>query len=235
MDVLAAAGRLEAAGRRIVHMEVGQPSAAAPAAARARLSAALEQPLGYTEALGLPALRAEIARLYRRRHGLDVDPARVILTTGSSAGFQLAFLALFDPGERLAMAEPGYPSYRQIATALGLEAVRVEGALDTRHQPTTEQLDAAGALDGLLVASPANPTGSMLSRAALAELVDWCERVGAALIVDEIYHGLHFETPAETVLALSDDAIVINSFSKYFCMTGWRIGWMIAPERFVGR
>jgi aspartate/methionine/tyrosine aminotransferase len=235
MDAMEAAHRLEAAGRDVVHMEVGQPGTPAPRAALARLEAAMRagDALGYTVALGLPELRRGIAGLYRRRHGIELDPARVVVTSGSSGAFILSFIALFDAGARVALADPGYPAYRNILGALDLEAVRIETGLDTRFQPTPEHLDRAGKVDGLLVASPANPTGTMLDRAALGAVAGWCAAAGAALISDEIYHGLSYEAPAVSALEVTDDAIVINSFAKYFSMTGWRIGWMVVPEALV--
>jgi aspartate/methionine/tyrosine aminotransferase len=239
MDAMEAAHRLEFAGRDVVHMEVGQPGTSAPRAALARLEAAMRagDPLGYTVALGLPELRRGIADLYRRRHGIDLDPGRVVVTSGSSGAFILAFVALFDAGARVALADPGYPAYRNILGALDLEGVRIETGLDTRFQPTPAHLDratdAAGRIDGLLVASPANPTGTMLDREALGRLAAWCEAVGAALISDEIYHGLTYEVPAVSALEVTDDAIVINSFAKYFSMTGWRVGWMVVPDTLV--
>ncbi|MEM1298972.1 MAG: aminotransferase class I/II-fold pyridoxal phosphate-dependent enzyme, partial [Pseudomonadota bacterium] len=224
MDVMEDARALEAGGRNIVHMEVGQPGTPAPRAATDLLAArmAARDALGYTVALGLPELRKGIARLYRDRHGLDLDPGRVVVTAGSSCAFILAFLALFDAGQRVALADPGYPAYRNILGALDLEVVRVETTLATRYQPTPGLLDGAGAVDGLLVASPANPTGTMLSRADLKGLADWCSTRNASFISDEIYHGLTYETPAVTALEVTDDVIVINSFAKYHSMTGWR-------------
>jgi len=236
MDVLASAQTLEARGGDVVHMELGEPAFGAPRAAREALTAAMGrgETLGYTQGLGLAALRREIAFLYRRRHGLDLDPERIVVTAGSSAGFMLAFLTLFDVGDRVAIADPGYPCYRNILGTLGLEPVRIEAELASRYQPTPDLLDRAGGrLDGLLVASPANPTGTMLDREALAALVRHCESKGIALISDEIYHGLTYEAPAVSALELTDQVVVINSFSKYFAMTGWRIGWMVVPERFV--
>ncbi len=236
MDVLASAQTLEARGGDVVHMELGEPAFGAPRAAREALTAAMGRgdTLGYTQGLGLAALRREIAFLYRRRHGLDLDPERIVVTAGSSAGFMLAFLTLFDVGDRVAIADPGYPCYRNILGTLGLEPVRIEAELASRYQPTPDLLDRAGGrLDGLLVASPANPTGTMLDREALAALVRHCESKGIALISDEIYHGLTYEAPAVSALELTDQVVVINSFSKYFAMTGWRIGWMVVPERFV--
>lgn len=235
MDILAEAQALEAAGRDIVHMEVGQPGFAAPAAARQALAAAMQtgEGHGYTEGLGRADLRAAIAELYARRYGLDLDPDRVVVTAGSSAGFTLAFLTALDAGERVAIGDPGYPCYRNILGALGLEAARIETTLDTRFQPTPGLLRSAGPLDALLVASPANPTGTMLDRASLSALVEHCAANGIALISDEIYHGLEFGARAVSALEITDDVIVINSLSKYHAMTGWRVGWMVVPERLV--
>ena len=234
MDVMAAAARIEAAGGRVVHMEVGQPAAGAPtpaiAAARAALGAG---PLGYTEALGIASLRARIARHYAETYARAVGSERVVVTTGSSAGFILAFLAMFEPGDRVAIANPGYPPYRHILTALGCEPVLIETGAATRFAITGESLRAAHArkpLAGVLVASPANPTGTMMTPQALADLIAVAEGEGIRVISDEIYHGLDYALPAETALRLSECAVVINSFSKYFCMTGWRIGWMVVPE-----
>jgi aspartate/methionine/tyrosine aminotransferase len=237
MDVMAAAARLEAQGRRVVHMEVGQPAEGAPAAAIAAARAALGSgPLGYTETLGIPALRARIARSYAEKFGLDVDPARIVVTTGSSAGFMLAFLALLEPGDRVAVAVPGYPPYRHILTALGCEPVLIETAADTRWSVTSQALaDAhrARPLRGVLIASPANPTGTMMAAEALAGLIRTAEDAGLAFISDEIYHGLDYAFAAQSAACISPDAIIINSFSKYFCMTGWRIGWMVVPPHLV--
>ena len=237
MDVMAAAARLEAQGRRIIHMEVGQPAAGAPATARAAVQAALSSgPHGYTEALGIPSLRRRIAAAYREWHGLDIDPDRIVVTTGSSAGFMLAFLAAFEAGDRVAVALPGYPPYRHILTALGCEPVCIETNAATRWSMTGEALLAAHRrrpLKGLIVASPANPTGTMMSAAALTDLICCAEDAGIAVISDEIYHRLDYAFAAETAARLSGDAIIINSFSKYFCMTGWRIGWMVLPQALV--
>lgn len=236
MDVLGAAQAIEARGGDVVHMELGEPASGAPRAAREALASAMArgETLGYTQGLGLASLRRGIAALYRRRHGIDLDPDRVVVTAGSSAGFTLAFLALFDAGDRVAIADPGYPCYRNILGTLGLEPVRIEAVLASRYQPTADLLDRAGRLDGLLVASPANPTGTMLDREALGALARYCEAKGLALISDEIYHGLTYEAPAVSALELTDQVFVINSFSKYYAMTGWRIGWMVVPERFLG-
>ena len=237
MDVMAAAARLEAQGRRIIHMEVGQPAVGAPATAIAAARAALSAgPLGYTEALGIASLRRRIAKSYAERHGLDIDPSRIVVTTGSSAGFILAFLAAFDAGDRVAMALPGYPPYRHILTALGCEPVWIETDARTRWSITSDALIALHRkqpLKGVIVGSPANPTGTMMTAQALAELIRCAEDAGIAFISDEIYHGLDYAFAAESAAGLSDDAIIINSFSKYFCMTGWRIGWMVVPPSLV--
>ncbi len=233
MDVVAAAARLEAQGRRIVHMEVGQPAAGAPAIAIAAVRAALPNgPHGYTATLGIASLRRRIARAYSEWHGLDIDPERIVVTAGSSAGFMLAFLAAFEAGDRVAVALPGYPPYRHILTALGCEPVCIETSAATRWAITTETLIAhhrTRPLKGVVVGSPANPTGTMMTAPALADLIRCAEDAGIAVISDEIYHGLDYAFAAESAARLSPNAIIINSFSKYFCMTGWRIGWMVVP------
>lgn len=237
MDVMAAAARLEAQGRRIIHMEVGQPAAAAPTAAIAAARAALASgPLGYTETLGVGSLRRRIARAYGEWHGLDVDPQRIAVTTGSSAGFIMAFLAALEAGDRVAVALPGYPPYRHILSALGCEVVGIETDAQTRWSISCENLIArhrARPLKGIVVGSPANPTGTMMSAAALAALIRCAEDAGIAVISDEIYHGLDYAFAAESAARISSDAIIVNSFSKYFCMTGWRIGWMVLPAQMV--
>lgn len=234
MDVMESARKAEAAGRSIIHMEVGQPGTAAPKGAREALARSLKSdPLGYTVALGLPELRLGIARLYQDWYGLSINPERVVVTTGSSAAFQLAFIALFDADDRVAIGDPGYPSYRNILKALALEPVSIASLAENRFQPSPEQVLAAENIKGLLVASPANPTGTMLDRLALKGLIDACHSRGAAFISDEIYHGIQYGAPAVSALEISDDVVVINSFSKYFSMTGWRIGWMVVPEKLV--
>ncbi|SFB81680.1 pyridoxal phosphate-dependent aminotransferase [Tropicimonas isoalkanivorans] len=234
MDVMEAARQAEAAGRRVIHMEVGQPGTPAPAAARAALARAMEtDALGYTVALGLPALRQRIARLYRDWYGLDLNPERVIVTPGSSGAFILAFTALFEAGDRVGLGEPGYPSYRQILKALSLQPVGLQTALENRLQPVPE--DVPNDLAGLIVASPANPSGTMLSRDALAALIERAAEIGAAFVSDEIYHGIQYDGRPVSALELSDNVCVINSFSKYFSMTGWRVGWMVVPEAEVRR
>ncbi|UPK23616.1 pyridoxal phosphate-dependent aminotransferase [Bradyrhizobium sp. 195] len=237
MDVMAAAARIEAAGGHVIHMEVGQPAAGAPKTAIAAAHAALEAGrIDYTSALGIPSLRERIARHYRDAYGCNVSPERIVVTTGSSGGFILAFLSMFEPGDRVAVTVPGYPPYRHILTALGCEPVLIETTNETRHALTGEALLAAhrkAPLKGVLVGSPANPTGTMMSREALAGLIAAAEDAGIRFISDEIYHGLDYAFPAVTAAALSEHALVINSFSKYFCMTGWRVGWMVVPEILV--
>ncbi|HEY4405495.1 MAG TPA: aminotransferase class I/II-fold pyridoxal phosphate-dependent enzyme [Xanthobacteraceae bacterium] len=236
MDVMAAAARIEASGGHVVHMEVGQPAASAPASAIAAARAALGGRLDYTEALGIPSLRARIARHYEERYALAIDPARIVVTTGSSAAFVMAFLALFDPGDRVAVAVPGYPPYRHILTALGCQPVLIETTAASRFAITPDLLIAAhrqAPLKGVLVASPANPTGTMMTAEAIGNLLAAAHDEGIRFISDEIYHGLDYAFAAETAARLSDDAVVINSFSKYFCMTGWRVGWMVLPEALV--
>ena len=237
MDVMAAAARIEAAGGHVIHMEVGQPDAPAPKAAIAAAHAALDRGrIDYTSALGMPSLRARIARHYRDVYGCTVDPERIVITTGSSGAFILAFLSLFEPGDRVAVTVPGYPPYRHILTALGCEPVLIETSSETRHALTGEALLAAHRrtpLKGVLVGSPANPTGTMMSREAFASLLAAAEGEGIRFISDEIYHGLDYAFPAVTAAQLSPGALVINSFSKYFCMTGWRVGWMLVPEPLV--
>jgi aspartate/methionine/tyrosine aminotransferase len=237
MDVMAAAARIEAAGGHVIHMEVGQPAASAPKTAILAAQAALDSGrIDYTSALGTPGLRDRIARHYRESYGFAVDSGRIVITTGSSAAFILAFLAMFEPGDRVAVTVPGYPPYRHILTALGCEPVLIETSSETRHALTGEALLAAhrkAPLKGVLVASPANPTGTMMSRDALSGLIAAAESAGIRFISDEIYHGLDYAFPAVTAAELSADALVINSFSKYFCMTGWRVGWMVVPEPLV--
>ena len=234
MDVMRAANERAAAGADVLHLEVGQPSTGAPERViRAAEAALRSDKLGYTEALGLPALREKIAQHYRARYGMSVDPARIAITTGSSCAFLLTFLSAFDAGDRVALTCPSYPAYKNILTPLGIEIaeIAVDGA--TRFQPTLALLDAAGPLDGLVVASPSNPTGSMLDAAAMKALVEGCALRGIRLISDEIYHGITYDAPATTALAFGSDMIVVNSFSKYFSMTGWRLGWMVLPPDLV--
>jgi aspartate/methionine/tyrosine aminotransferase len=237
MDVMTAAARLEAQGRRVVHMEVGQPAAQAPTTAIAAAQAALAAGrIAYTEAMGIAPLRERIARHYSETYGLALDPGRVVVTTGSSGAFILAFLTLFEPGDRVALANPGYPPYRHILSALGCEAVLIDTGPDTRWALSAKAVVAAHRkkkLAGVLVASPANPTGTMMEAQALAQLIAAAEAEGVRVISDEIYHGLDYAFAAKTAAKLSERVLVINSFSKYFCMTGWRIGWMVVPGSVV--
>ena len=233
MDVMEEARAAEAAGSSIIHMEVGQPGTAAPRGARAHLTEAMEaSPLGYSVALGLPELRARIAQHYHDKHGVNLSPERVIITSGSSGAFILAFTALFEAGARVGLGEPGYPSYRQILKALDVKPVGLPTSAENRFQPVPS--DFAGLeLDGLLVASPANPSGTMLTREAMQALIDACAESETAFISDEIYQGIEYEGEAVSALELTDECYVINSFSKYFSMTGWRIGWMVVHEEHV--
>ncbi|MGC1504761.1 MAG: aminotransferase class I/II-fold pyridoxal phosphate-dependent enzyme [Sulfitobacter sp.] len=233
MDVMQAAAKAEAEGQHIIHMEVGQPGTGAPKGAVEAVKNAMDDgALGYTVALGLPALRARIAKMYGEWYNVDLDPNRVVITSGSSGGFILAFTALFDTGDRVGIGAPGYPSYRQILKALALTPVDLQTSPENRLQPVPA--DFAGMdLAGLMVASPANPTGTMLDRAAMAALIDACAGQGAAFISDEIYHGVEYDQKTVTALELTDDCYVINSFSKYYSMTGWRVGWMVVPEDHV--
>lgn len=231
MDVMEAASRAEAAGRHIIHMEVGQPGTPAPRGALAALAGALDQPLGYTVALGLPALRRGVADLYRRWYGIALDPARVVITPGSSGAFILAFSALFDAGDRVAMGFPGYPSYRQILRAMSLEPVGILTRPEDRYQPRPDDLP--DGVQGLILASPGNPSGTVLRKDEIAALLDRAAASGISVISDEIYHGLSYGGRCNSALEVSDDAFVINSFSKYFSMTGWRVGWMVVPEAHI--
>ncbi|MDB5376237.1 MAG: 1-aminocyclopropane-carboxylate deaminase [Rubritepida sp.] len=241
MDVIAAANiraaSLPPSAPGILRMEVGQPGSGAPAGAVAAAVAALQSghPLGYTEAFGLPPLRARIARHYLEHYGVTVSPSRIAVTVGASGAFPLAFLAAFDRGDRVAMAAPFYPPYANILTALGMEPVLLECGPETRFQPSLALLEALDPLpDGLVIASPCNPAGTMLTPDELAAIARWCHAKGVRLVSDEIYHGLSWGTVAEsTAVASSESAIVVNSFSKYWCMTGWRIGWLLLPEDLV--
>jgi aspartate/methionine/tyrosine aminotransferase len=237
MDVLSAAAAKERRGDSVLHLEVGQPSAPAPRPAREAARRALEDGrIGYTEALGIAPLRERIARHYRDSYGVAVSPERVVVTTGSSAGFVLAFLSLFDPGQRVAITAPGYPAYRNILEALDLEPATIPLTKADGWMMTAESVAGAheaAPLHGVLAMSPANPSGTMIGREALRHLGETCRRLGLWFVSDEIYHGLAYGEPAATALAFDDDALVINSFSKYYCMTGWRIGWIVVPERIV--
>lgn len=234
MDVMEAARRAEAQGRHIIHMEVGQPATGALSGARAALVDQLAEPLGYTVGLGLPELRARIAQHYADSYGVKIDPERVVITSGASGAFLLAFSALFDNGERVGLGLPCYPSYRQILRAVGLTPVEMRTDAGSRYQPKPSDV-AEHDLAGLIVASPANPTGTMLDAGEMSALARACSDHGAALISDEIYHGISYDRSAATALQVTDDVYVINSFSKYFSMTGWRVGWMVVPPDHVRR
>jgi aspartate/methionine/tyrosine aminotransferase len=234
MDVMRAANERAASGADILHLEVGQPSTPAPTGVREAARRALEgDVLGYTDTMGLPALRQAIAGHYAARYGVAVDAARAVVTTGSSAGFILAFLAAFDPGDRVALAAPAYPAYRNILTALGLEPIELPVGAAERFQPTLDLIRRCGDLAGLIIASPANPTGTMMAASELAAIARHCHEAGIRLVSDEIYHGIEYGMAASTALAVSASAIVVNSFSKFYSMTGWRIGWMIVPADMV--
>ncbi|MCU0894471.1 MAG: aminotransferase class I/II-fold pyridoxal phosphate-dependent enzyme [Rhodospirillales bacterium] len=235
MDVLRAANERAAAGQDVLHLEVGQPSAAAPSRVRRAAARALRHDrIGYTDALGHPPLRQAIARDYRDRQGVDLDWRRVVVATGSSGAFVLAFLAAFDAGDRVALASPGYPAYRNILRALDVEVIEIQVDAGSNFQPTPAHLDAvAPPLHGLIVASPANPTGTMLHRSELFALADACAERGIRLVSDEIYHGITYGPTATTALERDDAVIVVNSFSKYYAMTGWRLGWMVVPEELL--
>ena len=234
MDVLDRANALARAGRTIYHLEAGQPSSKAPQLALEAAQRALsEQVLGYTEALGRPQLRERISKHYQTVYGVDVAPERVVITTGSSAGFVLAFLALFDVEQSLAIANPGYPAYRNITRALGVRPRLIDCRQAEQFRLTAATLATVPDIDGVLIASPSNPCGSVVSADELLRIAGLCAERGLRLISDEIYHGITYETSAQTMLAYSPDVVVINSFSKYFSMTGWRIGWMVVPEWIV--
>jgi len=234
MDVLREARRLERGGRRIVHMELGEPGAPTPRRiVEAAMAALREGAPGYGEAAGDPALRMRIARHYLEHYGVEVAPERVMITTGSSGAFLLAFLSAFDAGARIGVTAPGYPAYLNILEVLGLVAAPIEIGEDTRFAPTAALIEAAHRrerLDGLLLMSPANPTGAMISSPELEKIAAFCEEASVTLVADEIYHGLEYEERAPTALRFWRDAIVVNSFSKYYAMTGWRLGWIVAPD-----
>jgi aspartate/methionine/tyrosine aminotransferase len=242
MEILAAANARRAAGEKVLNLCAGEPSTGASEVVRRRAMDLLSSgDLGYTESLGAPGLRAAIAHHYADWYGLDVDPARVAVTTGSSGGFLLAFLAAFDVGDRVALARPGYPAYTNILAALGCEVVELPCGPETRYQPTVAQLEALDTpVDGLVVASPANPTGTMIDPDELAALAAWCADHGVRLVSDEIYHGITYPGSAGDTLAtataaryVGSGAVVVNSFSKYWAMTGWRLGWLVLPDDLV--
>ena len=239
MDVLAEATRRAESGRPVISLAVGQPAHPAPRTSIDAARRALESGrIGYTDALGRRSLKASIARHYASRYGLEIALDRIAVTTGSSAAFNLAFLALFDAGDRVAITRPGYPAYRNILEMLGLEVVEMAVGADDGFTLTpaaleAEQAKGGGKISGVLLASPANPTGTVTSKARLAELAAYCSDRSISFISDEIYHGLTFVGEEASALELTDEAVVINSFSKYYCMTGWRVGWMVLPQALV--
>lgn len=235
MDILQAANQRHVERGDVLHLELGQPATGAPRQVIETAKRALDEKLlGYTEAFGVMPLRKRIADYYRQTQNLDVEPDRIVVTTGSSGGFVLSFVAAFDAGDRVAMADPGYPGYRNILLAFGIDPVSVPTGPDTRFQPTPELLDKIkDPLDGLIIASPSNPAGTMLGEAELAALAHYCSDRGIRLISDEIYHGITYGKSGISALRFNQDAIIINSFSKYFSMTGWRIGWMIVPRPLI--
>ncbi|OAM76203.1 1-aminocyclopropane-1-carboxylate deaminase [Devosia elaeis] len=238
MDILKRAKALEGQGRSICHLEIGEPGAPPAPRVIEAVQRALPQPQGYTNAKGLTELREGLAAYYERQHGLSVDPDLIMATMGSSAGFILAFHAAFKPGARIAITRPGYPAYVNTLLGLGFGIAEIPVKAANGWHLTGADIAAAHArqpFDGLLFASPANPTGAALDRAGLADIVQTCARLGVTLISDEIYHGLDYRGPSVSALELTRDAIIINSFSKYYCMTGWRIGWMVLPEALIRR
>ena len=235
MEVLKAANQKAAEGDSVLHLEVGEPGRGAPAGAIAAAHAALDAGgIGYTEAFGIGPLRKRIALYYQETHGVDVPIERIAVTSGSSGGFVLSLLTAFDVGDRVALGVPCYPAYRNMLKALGIEPVYLRTTMETRFQPTPEMLAEVGPIDGLLIASPANPTGTMLIGQPLNDVINYCNREGVRLISDEVYHGITYEHPAETVLGRAPGGVVLNGFSKYYGMTGWRLGWMILPEDMAG-
>nr|WP_321456851.1 aminotransferase class I/II-fold pyridoxal phosphate-dependent enzyme [uncultured Cohaesibacter sp.] len=234
MDIMAKANALAAEGKDIVHMEIGQPGAPAPRlVCEAAQKALVDGRIGYTDAMGIMGLRERIAQHYADHYGVTVSPQAVAVTTGSSAGFNLAFLSLFEVGDRVILPSPGYPAYRNILFSLGLEVVEVETRAQDRWSLTAEDIRRVHAekpVRGVLIASPANPSGTIMDAEALKSVVEVCDELGIWFISDEIYHSLEFGMKAETALRFSPNAVIINSFSKYYCMTGWRIGWMILPQ-----
>jgi len=231
MEVMRAAEERENAGVEVLHLEVGQPSTPAPAGVLAAAHSALDDDaLGYTTAAGLESLRVRVAQHYKHWYDVSVSPASLMFTVGASGAFVAAFLAAFEPGDRVAVPSPGYPCYRNALAALGVEVVDVPTSMQTRFQPTIDQLEALGDLDGLVLSSPSNPTGTMLDALGMEEITTWCRNNDVWFVSDEIYHGITYADPAPTALQFDQDAIVVNSFSKYFSMTGWRLGWIVMPE-----
>ena len=238
MEIMARAQGLEAQGRTVAHLELGEPGGKPADAVLDAVRDCLDRPMGYTAAKGMPALRERLARYYAERHGVDVSPERIIATTGSSSGFILTFLAGFAPGQRIAVTRPGYPAYLNILASLNLASVEIPVSPANGWRLTAADIEAAyekSPFEGLLVASPANPTGAVLERDELAAIIACCDRLGVRFISDEIYHGLNYVGGDASALEFSQDHVVINSFSKYYCMTGWRVGWLVLPEDLIRR
>ena len=235
MDVMKASAEREATGADVLHLEVGQPSTSAPKKVlEAAKLAITNDNLGYTVAFGLPELRERITQHYKLWYGVDISIDRVAVTNGSSAAFVLSFMASFNPGDRVAMVAPGYPAYRNILNALGIETIELQANLEHRFQPTVSLLKKIkGNIEGLIIASPSNPTGTMIDKRLMKELADYCECEGIRLISDEIYHGITYGKASVSSLEIDPQSLVINSFSKYFSMTGWRLGWMIVPDDLI--
>ena len=235
MDVMRSANAREASGKDVLHLEVGQPSTPAPKSVIEAAKFGLDKELlGYTEALGIPLLRQRLSDYYKAYYNLIIPSERIIVTTGSSGAFILGFLAVFEPGDKVGITSPGYPAYKNILRTLGVEVIEIPVNADTAFQPNVEILGNIDvALDGLIIASPSNPTGSMLSVASLREICSWCSAQKVRLISDEIYHGITFQRKASSALHYSKDAVIVNSFSKYFSMTGWRLGWMVVPDNLI--
>ena len=234
MEMMRAAAEREAGGGDVVHMEVGQPSTPAPAGARAAAKTAIDSDvLGYTSAVGIEPLRRRLVRHYADWYGHSADAECLVVTQGASGAFTLAFLSCFEAGDRVAVTAPGYPCYRNTLAALGVDVIEIAVTAETGFRLTTAMLEDSGELDGLVVASPANPTGTMLRPSELDELARWCHGAGVRLISDEIYHGISYGMAAATAAASSPSAVVVNSFSKYFSMTGWRLGWLLLPPDLV--
>lgn len=234
MEVMRAAEQRELDGHTVLHLEVGQPSTSAPEGALVAAELALRNDrLGYTTALGIPPLRQRIADWYQRQYGLEISPDRIVATTGASGSCVLAFLALWDHGDRVGVLEPGYPCYRNDLQTFGIEPVAIPVGPESDYRPTVEHLEAAGPLDGLVIASPSNPTGTVLLAEHLDTVLGWAKANKVRVVMDEIYHGITYGSATPTALAHDDDVVVFNSFSKYFSMTGWRLGWIVAPEEMI--
>jgi aspartate/methionine/tyrosine aminotransferase len=234
MEVMRSAAERESTGKEVLHLEVGQPSTPAPLGARQNAIKAIEEEiLGYTSAMGMEPLRERLSLHYLEWYKTEIPPSRIAITMGASGAFTLAFLACFESGDRVAVPTPGYPCYRNVLRALDVDVVDLPVGPETRFQPSPEGLESLGPIDGLVVASPSNPTGTMLLENELLEIVNWCQANEVRLISDEIYHGVTYGTAAPTAASFWEEAVVVNSFSKYFSMTGWRVGWLVLPDTLV--